>query len=251
MNELTIPDAAPANGSSSANLDTFRPIVGSRAFEEVVDQLSHAVHTGLYEVGERLPTIDELAKAMQVSRPTVGEAVRVLARAGVFRVKRGASGGIMVTSSVIPPNILKLSSRRIARDLRELVEARRPIELELARLATLRATAADFAEMRAAVKLQEDLIGDFPAYTFGNFKFHYAIGRAAGSDLLFHFQSELTMELAMLIEGWTPRDRENPSITIREHQDILAALESRDVEKVAIAVDRHLLELEELAQPLP
>jgi GntR family transcriptional repressor for pyruvate dehydrogenase complex len=228
----------------------FRPIIDSRAFEEVVDQLSHAVHTGVYEVGARLPTIDELSKAMQVSRPTVGEAVRVLARAGVLRVKRGASGGIVVISSVIPSNILKLSSRRIASDMRELVEARRPIELELARLAALRGTEPDFAEMHAALRLQEDFIGDSSAYTFGNFKFHYAIGRAARSDLLFHFQSELTKELAMLIEGWTPRDRDDPTVTIHEHRGILAALESRDVERVAAAVDRHLLELEELAEPL-
>jgi GntR family transcriptional regulator, transcriptional repressor for pyruvate dehydrogenase complex len=235
---------------SATGQGTFRPIIDSRAFEEVVDQLSHAVHTGLYEVGARLPTIDELAKAMQVSRPTVGEAVRVLARAGVLRVKRGASGGIVVISSVIPPAILKLSSRRMATNMRELVEARRPIELELVRLAVLRATDTDFAEMRAALKLQEDFIDDFPAYTFGNFKFHYAIGRAARSNLLFHFQSELTKELAMLIEGWTPRDRENPSVTISEHHAILAALEARDWQTAAAAVDRHLLELEELAEPL-
>ena len=164
----TTPYGLPTTARPSASeRGPFRPIIGSRAFEEVVDQLSHAVHTGLYEVGTRLPTIDELSKAMEVSRPTVGEAVRVLARAGVLKVKRGASGGIVVISSVIPPAILKLSSRRMASDMRELVEARRPVELELVRLAVMRATDADFAEMRAALKLQEDSVDDFPAYTFG------------------------------------------------------------------------------------
>jgi len=225
----------------------FRPIVDSRAFEEVVDQLSDAVHTGVYEVGARLPTIDELSRAMAVSKPTVGEAVRVLTRAGVLRVKRGASGGIVVAASIIPPSIIKLSSRRLARDMRELVEARRPVELELAQLAAQRATDRDMAEMQAGRDLVETADGDFSQWLFGNYKFHYAIGRAARSDFLFHMLAEIYKELAILIEGWTPRDRTHPQATIAEHVDILAAIERHDPERAREAMDRHLRELEELA----
>ena len=223
----------------------FQPIEGPRVSDEVVDQLSHAVHTGLYEVDARLPRIDELAAAMQVSRPTVSEAVRVLTRAGVLRVKRGARGGIVVASSVIPLDILK-RSRAIARNLREVVEARRSIEVALARLAAVRATERDYEGLREAIRLQEEAGGDLGQWSFGNFKFHYTIGRAAGSRLLFHFQTELTKELAMFLEDWTPRDRENPEMTLAEHADILAALQSRDVHRVTAAMEDHLLEVEAL-----
>ena len=187
----------------------FRPIEGPSASDEVVDQLTHAVHTGLYEVGARLPKIDELAKAFRVSTPTVSEAVRVLTRAGVLSVKRGAGGGIVVASSVIPLDILK-RSRAIARDLREVVEARRPVEVALARLAAVRATERDYEELRQAIRLQEEAAEDLGQWSFGNFKFHYTIGRAAGSRVLFHFQTELTKELAMFLEDWTPSDRDAP-----------------------------------------
>ncbi len=204
------------------------------------------MHTSVYEIGARLPTIDELARAMQVSRPTVGEAVRVLTRAGVLTVKRGAGGGIVVASSVIPPSILKLSSRRLAGSLRELVEARRPVEMELARLAAVRATDDDIAEMHKALHLQEKAGSESPQWIYGNFKFHYAIGRAARSNLLFHLQSEVIKELAMLIEGLTPRDQDRPEATIAEHKVILAAMESRDPQAVCSAMDKHLREIEEL-----
>jgi GntR family transcriptional repressor for pyruvate dehydrogenase complex len=227
----------------------FNPIVDSRAFEEVVDQISHAVHTGVYEVGARLPTIDELANAMSVSKPTVGEAVRVLARAGVLSVKRGASGGIVVAASIIPPSIIKLSSRRLAKDMRELVEARRPVEMELTRLSAMRATEKDLADMRAGLQLEESAGGDFSQWLFGNYKFHYAIGRAARSELLFHMLAEIYKELAMLVEGWTPRDRSDPQATIAEHRDILAALEAHDPDRACGAMDKHLHELEELVPP--
>lgn len=225
----------------------FQPIVGSRVSDEVVDQLMDAVHTGLYEVGTRLPRIDELAQALQVSRPTVGEAVRVLTRAGVLRVKRGAGGGIVVASSVIPLDILR-RSRTIARNLRDVVEARRPVEVELARLATVKATERDYQELREAIRLGGEAGGDIGQWTSSNFKFHYTIGRAAESRVLFHFQTELGKELAVFLEEMTPRDREHPETTLAEHKEILAALQSRDVNRVTAAVGHHMLEVEALIQ---
>jgi GntR family transcriptional repressor for pyruvate dehydrogenase complex len=234
-------------GSTAEEIESpFQPVLAARASDEVVDQLCHAVHTGRFEVGARLPRLDELAAAMSVSIPTVSEAVRVLEHAGVLRVRRGSHGGISVASSLIPPEILT-RLRPVARNLRELTEARRPVEMTLAVLAAERATEHDFEEIRSAIRMQEEA-PDIAGWTFGNFKFHYAIGRAAGSTLLFHFQTEITKEMSgLLSELWTPRDRENPAATIAEHKAILSALETRDQKAVEDAVNQHLLEIEALA----
>lgn len=236
-----------ANTNESAAA-AFQPIVASHAFEEVVDQISHAVHMGVYEVGSRLPTVEALARAMEVSRPTVSEAVRMLQRAGVLRVRRGAAGGIVVASAVIPPSILKLSTRRVACNLLEVVEARRPVELEVVRLAARRATQEDMAVVRDALRLEEEALGAFNVWTFGNVKFHYALGHAAHSRVLLQYLSDLYKELAMFLEAFTPRDFRQPEITIEEHRDILAAIERHDEEAAAAAMDAHLKELEEVAE---
>jgi GntR family transcriptional repressor for pyruvate dehydrogenase complex len=221
----------------------FQPIVGWRVSDEVVDQIMNAVYTGRYEVGTRLPRMDELAEAMQVSKPTVGEAVRVLTRDGVLRVKRGAGGGIVVASSMIPLDILR-RSRVIARSLREVVQALRPIEVELARLAAVKATERDYQELREAIRLGEEARGDIGKWTFSNFKFHYTTGRAAENLMLFHFQTELYKELAVFLVDMPPRDVENPNATLAEHRAILEALQSRDVDRAAAAFGNHLLDLE-------
>lgn len=236
-----------ANTNESA-ATVFQPIVASHAFEEVVDQISHAVHMGVYEVGSRLPTVEALARAMEVSRPTVSEAVRMLQRAGVLRVRRGAAGGIVVASAVIPPSILKLSTRRVARDLAEIVEARRPVELAVARFAARRVTDEDLTLIRDALRLEEEALGAFAVWTFGNVKFHYAVGRAAHSAVLLQYQSDLYKELAMFLEAFTPRDFKEPEVTIEEHRAILAAIERRDEEAAVAAMDAHLKELEEFVE---
>lgn len=235
------------DGRSPGAMAVFRPIVASHASEEVVDQISHALYMGAYGVGDRLPTVEDLARVMQVSRPTAGEAVRMLERVGVLRVKRGAAGGIVVVSSVIPPSILKLSTRRWACSLLELVEARRPVELEIARLAARRATDENLAVARDALRLEKEALGAFAVWTFGNVKFHLAVGRAAHSDVLLQVQSELYKELTMFLEGFTPRDLDDPEATLQEHDDILKAIEDHDEEAACAAMDRHLTEIEELA----
>lgn len=222
-----------------------------------MDQIAQAIHAGNLARGDRLPHIGELAAVMHVSRPTMGAAVRVLADAGVLTVKRGAGGGVTVRSSVIPSGVLRLTSRRQARSLSDLVEARRPIELAVARLAVARATDEDLLEIRHTCELMEQSVNKTDDWANANYLFHAAIGRAAHSDLLAHYQTETTKELAVLLEqdwkDWTPRDVADPQATISEHRAILEALEQRDEQAVERAVQDHLVELEilvaEPAQP--
>jgi GntR family transcriptional repressor for pyruvate dehydrogenase complex len=224
----------------------FQPIVGSRARFEVVDQLTMAIMSGRFQPGERLPTVDELARLMGVSKPTIGEALRLLADEGVVEVRRGANGGVVVLSSAVPPSLLKLSRHRRGRTLGEVAEARRPIEIALVRLAAVRATEDDYAEMELANEFLSSSRSDPSAWGQANTLFHARIGRAAKNELLAYIQYEILQELVLLVEGWAER-YSDPERTIREHRDTLAALRTRDPDKAEAAMDEQLREFEELA----
>jgi GntR family transcriptional regulator, transcriptional repressor for pyruvate dehydrogenase complex len=243
-------EAAAAQPSTTAPSDDerqgiFRPIVSSRAALEVVDQLTYAVLSGTYRPGDRLPTLDQLAAATGVSRPTVGEALRIMGDAGVLEARRGAKGGIVVKSDSVPTHLLKLSRQRRGRTLGELLEARRPIEIELCRLAAQRIDETGLAELERANDFLRASKRTRREWEQANNLFHYAIGRAAGNEPLAYYQHELLEELALLTEGYAERysDRER---TIREHEDTLVALRTRDPDVAAAAMDEHLRELEEL-----
>src|SRR3954471_8991390 len=72
----------------------FHSITNTPAHEEVVEQITFAVLSGAYRPGERLPNIEALARLMGVSKPVVGEALKVLAGASVVRALRGVNGGV-------------------------------------------------------------------------------------------------------------------------------------------------------------
>ena len=76
----------------------FEPVATRRTFEEAVEQIAEKVKSGELHVGDRLPSERDLAAQMRISRPTLREAVKVLAEAGVLEVRRGQAGGIFVAS---------------------------------------------------------------------------------------------------------------------------------------------------------
>lgn len=241
---LTTYDNPIPSGDLAEGL-VFQPVTGSRSALEVADQLVYAIASGIYPEGTRLPTVERLADLMRVSRPTIGEAVRLLADGRVVEPRRGANGGIVVLTSDIPLGLLKLTRPRRARTLTDLCEARRPVEVALVRLAAQRATEDDFRQLEAANEL---LITAKTRrkWARANNLFHYGIGRAARNPHLAFFQREILEELAILLEGYDARYADRTR-TIREHEDTLAALRTGDPSVAERAMDEQLREFEALA----
>ena len=67
---------------------SFRSVRGARS-RAPSSRSRERIRLGELGEGDRLPSERELAAAMQISRPTVREAVRVLADAGVLSVRPG------------------------------------------------------------------------------------------------------------------------------------------------------------------
>src|SRR4029078_9288094 len=80
----------------------FYPVSLSKAANEVVEQITFTIRSGAVAPGERLPQIDELSEMMQVSKPVIGEALKILSDAGIVETKRGLGGGVGVGRGEIP-----------------------------------------------------------------------------------------------------------------------------------------------------
>ncbi len=226
-------------GTATSELP-FRPVVPSRAHEHVADQIVFMIRSGQLVPGDRLPTIEELAEITEVSKPVVGEAVRLLRQHDVLATKRGVQGGVTVVSNDIPPELLRLMSDWREATLTELVEARRPIELELALLAGSRGTTDDFERMSASLqRLREAYTtgeeGEFLRY---DHLFHYQIGLAAHSEKLAFFQHRILNEIAAVLFEYC-LFHDDFDLVIDTHESMLDAIAQRDPDAITAAVDAH------------
>lgn len=225
----------------------FRPIVDSRAHEHVVDQIAFGIRSGVYQVGEKLPSVARLADQFGVSKPTIGEAIRLLADNGIVESKRGVTGGVTVIKDDIPTSLLGLVPQRRETDIRDILEARRAVEVEIARLACHRATDEDFERMSESIERLEQHIGDdLRLRLHFDHLFHYAMGRAARSDLLAYYQHQILKQLVIV---WPEYffEREDPVTVIDLHRRTLEVLRRRNERAVDRVMDEHLSVLESAA----
>lgn len=213
-------------------------IDAARAHEEVVDQIIYAIRNGLLQKGDRLPTIEELAESTGVSKPVVGEAVRVLREHGVVASKRGVQGGVTVITDDVPMELLPSRGWRTA-GLTELVEARRPIETMLSLLAAERATARDLDDMRETIRqLEQAALRPDASFLRFDHRFHYQIGRAARSEMLAFFQHRILSAIAVALHAYG-LFHEDRDLVVNTHKELLAAIESRDPDRIREATDHH------------
>jgi GntR family transcriptional regulator, transcriptional repressor for pyruvate dehydrogenase complex len=225
----------------------FHPVVNSRAHEEVIDQITHAIRAGYFAPGDSLPYLDELAKSMGVSKPTVGEALKILSQVNVVETRRGATGGVVVVSDPIPVDLLGLTASRTNLTPAELVEALRPIELELARLAGLRATQHDFDLLEDSLERMKRLsakkrVGRH-SWAHADHRFHYLIGRSARSEALASYQHQILEQLVIEFGDYFARVEDRDTV-VELHRETLDALITRDADIIEKAVNHHLAPLE-------
>ena len=76
-------------------MTTFQPVSVARLYRVIANQIKDKIRGGSYRSGERLPAERELAEMLQVSRPSVREALIALEIEGWVDVRVGS--GVYVT----------------------------------------------------------------------------------------------------------------------------------------------------------
>ncbi|AWW74432.1 GntR family transcriptional regulator [Erythrobacter sp. KY5] len=229
----------------------FFPISGARAFEEVAEQLTFVIRSGAYEVGDRLPNIDELSRLMSVSKPTVGQGLKLLVDAGLVRVIRGVNGGAEVLSNAPPTKPLSDASPTKNFSFQKLVEARKPIEIEIALLASKNGSEKDFRKLQETVQLlAKHQLGEQSEKTFYDQQFHYLLGRISRNQVLARYQHQILERLYYEMARRDFFSKEDIQSVIDWHTDTLNALRKGDRKKIVKVVSGHLAPLEEYAKSL-
>lgn len=213
--------------------------------EYVVEQLKEYIHVSEIAPGERLPSQDELANRLGVSRNVVREAIKGLEMLGIVESRHG--GGVYVTSFDARPIAGSIAFRLEAFEpkqrLEYLFEARECYEIGAVKLMVEGLNADDqagieetLAEMRkrSSVEPLESLELDY--------EFHRRLLDAAGNPVLSWF-NQILHELFFLL----PRVQRplvhapDPKEVADRHEALYLAIRSGDVLKAEEAMKEHII----------
>jgi DNA-binding FadR family transcriptional regulator len=165
----------------------------------VVDVLGRQVVAGRWGSGATLPTEDDLASELGVSRSVVRESIKVLQSKGLVEVrpKTGTRVRPRRAWQLLDADVVAWQFADMARaeDLRELGEIRATIEVAGARLAAQRRTPIQLAEIEANERRIEAAVNEPLARHVANLDFHRSIVDAAGNALLSHVNAMVRIAL--------------------------------------------------------
>jgi DNA-binding FadR family transcriptional regulator len=206
--------------------------------DQVIEQLRNAIRQGEWPVGERIPTEPALAASLGVGRNTVREAVRAMSHSGLLEVRQGDGTYVRATSEVSG------AIRRLCgSELREILQVRRMLEVEGARLAATERTddelarLSDLHDQRDAAQRE----ARFDDFVRADAEFHLAVVACAHNNLLTELYRGLTEVITASVAATTTR--ELGAAERIEHRGILRAIADRDPARAATEAGEFLDQL--------
>lgn len=182
---------------------------------------------------------------MEISRPTLREAVALLSKAGVLAVKPGPGGGMFVQSELIPMALLEEESVLLVSEVAAVLEARRVIEPRVAQLAALYGNEQDFESMRQTIDLQRASGNDPARFAELDLRFHTAMARATKNDTLVSVMRMILRRIA-IARDMLKRVPGDESVAIELHERTLNAIVAGDHDEIESVMDEHLAFLERI-----
>ena len=212
--------------------------------DEAIDAILDQIVDGTFAPGEALPSEQDLANLLGVSRPTMREAVRALTDRGILNVVHGR--GTYVTEQRewrdLPTLINVVARTTSPRELgRQLTEVRRMIEVGACGLAAQHRTDEDLDALRTCLADYDRAAAreDIEEVVRLDLDFHECIIRATGNPFLAPVMHSLTdaLQRSRRVTSAQVEVRERAT---RHHRDILRAIKVRDAEAAKNAMRAHM-----------
>jgi GntR family transcriptional regulator, transcriptional repressor for pyruvate dehydrogenase complex len=223
-------------------LPTPTRLVIERLSDRLAGLLGAQIESGALRPGDRLPTEQQLALAHGVSRTVVREAVHQLKSREMVRSRQGS--GVFVAppplnqALAFDPSVLESVQAVV-----HVVEVRRVLEGEIAALAAERATRAQLAGLRRALKAIDEAAAAGHDGVDEDLAFHRTIGEATGNpqfSQLIGFLEQYLRAGMRITRGNESRRQDFMDAVRIEHRAIVDAIAARDPARARRCATGHL-----------
>ena len=213
-----------------------------RIYQDIVAQIQRLLADGRLRPGHHLPSERELSELFQVSRASVREALRALESMGFVEIRSGEGTYVASTvESLLSPLVFTIRRQHDA--FREIFEARRIVEPEIAALAAQRANPAEVRRLEAVLKEQAKQIARGETGVEADSAFHSTLAQAAKNKVFLRLNDAMVESLREIRERSLQTDG-RPARSLAGHRKILKAIRARDPVKARETMLEHLEAIE-------
>ncbi len=221
----------------------FRELRKQVISEEIVQEILSMIREGKIRPGDKLPAERQLAATLNVSRPSLREALRALSIMNVVEIIQG--DGVYVTN-LKPERLFEHLEFIFSLDdstFLQLFEARKVVEASFAEMAARRAGIDDIRELEVMLTQATETVDNPETFLQIDFELHAKIAEIAHNPIL----SRLMTGVASLSRASRNRTGEVAAVrhqAAEDHRAIVAAIAAHDPAAAREAMLRHLSRVE-------
>jgi GntR family transcriptional repressor for pyruvate dehydrogenase complex len=220
-------------------MSAVTPLAPQRA-ARIATQLMELIDLQKLSPGDKLPPERQLADLLEVSRPSLREALHILQAQGLVQIKHGQ--GTYVQEQIVAQE-LRASMMSKTHGLNELFDAREVLEVPASRWAAEKATKEDIRLLRATLNQIDTVTAtepiDYDQLQSLDAKFHLTIVGIAGNRFINQTLNVLQDVMKMSMET-TLRLPGRSDISRSEHNEILTAIEDGNGELASKLTLQHI-----------
>lgn len=223
----------------------FQPVTPEKLSQAVINQIEKLILRGILRPGERLPPERDLAERLNVSRPSLRDAIGALQEAGLLSAKAGAGVYVAdVLGSAFAPALVELFARH-DEAVFDYLSFRRDLEGLAAERAATFGSDTDLAVVQAVFDKMETAHGKRNAEEEAQLdaQFHMAIIEASHNVVMLHMMRsmyELLRGGVFYNRQVMFKQRTTRAALLDQHRAINDALQARDAALSRGAVETHL-----------
>lgn len=214
--------------------------------ESIVEDVIEKIKNKDLRPGDKLPNEKEMAEEFGVSRISLREALRFLSAKGLVVTRHGEGSFI----NEYDPNLIAETFYNFSlltdNPITEMLELRKIMEMEAAKLCAKNATEEEIKEIEEYKNLREaecEKGENFDMRFEYDRLFHLSIAKASHNHIFFKFIETIHLTIELHQREYT-KNLENIKHTTSFHNKICKALKKRDAETAGQMMYAHLEEIE-------
>ena len=204
---------------------------------KVIREVLSRISAGIYPHGQRLPAERELCRQFNISRGTLRRALADLEKMGAVQIRPQSGAYVQRLPKSSSLGLLPLKPAAKA-TLREIVFARKAIELAAIELASQRISESDIRNLETCIQGMERNLDNLPEYLHFDIAFHEQIIQSSQNPALIA-AFEAIAEYHRYSQVFSSSSDTCEADAIRHHRRILAAMMKKDVSQSISALRRH------------
>ena len=207
--------------------------------EQVYNQLLKMIIRRELKPGDRLPSEMVLCDQMGVSRNTLRAALNKLDALGFTVSRQGGGTYVKEVDSDVYLNFFVPALLTHNVNLLEVMQFRKGIEVEAARLAAANATDVDIAELSELLEHCKENLDEMERFAQSNTDFHTAVAKASHNMMFKKMMEIIRMMILTEMQNFLVAQGEDVDSTFY-HEMVLRCIIEGKPEEAAFFMERHL-----------